>query len=212
MKMKKYICGIMIISITFLTSGCVLQDKIKMNKIEKVIKEANTKEYGNEDTQDSIVYKLMKEDYNQIVYFKDKNTGADTYAFRVQTDFEIENGGIDFFNYEIGRIMINPQNIKSSKCSYNFGVLTDRNSVKWVDCSDTSFMDSIPKIAEMKKSEFEKYNKLMEYVKQEDICSMGDNSETIKECKSIPEKYLSGQVSAYDDAQKQLDKLIRTTL
>ena len=73
-------------------------------------------------------------------------------------------------------------------------------------------MDSIPKIAEMKKSEFEKYNKLMEYVKQEDICSMGDNSETIKECKSIPEKYLSGQVSAYDDAQKQLDKLIRTTL
>lgn len=212
MKMKKYICGIMIISITFLTSGCVLQDKIKMNKIEKVIKEANTKEYGNEDTQDSIVYKLMKEDYNQIVYFKDKNTGADTYAFRVQTDFEIGNGGIDFFNYEIGRIMINPQNIKSSKCSYNFGVLTDRNSVKWVDCSDTSFMDSIPKIAEMKKSEFEKYNKLMEYVKQEDICSMGDNSETIKECKSIPEKYLSGQVSAYDDAQKQLDKLIRTTL
>lgn len=202
----------MIISITFLTSGCVLQDKIKMNKIEKVIKEANTKEYGNEDTQDSIVYKLMKEDYNQIVYFKDKNTGADTYAFRVQTDFEIGNGGIDFFNYEIGRIMINPQNIKSSKCSYNFGVLTDRNSVKWVDCSDTSFMDSIPKIAEMKKSEFEKYNKLMEYVKQEDICSMGDNSETIKECKSIPEKYLSGQVSAYDDAQKQLDKLIRTTL
>lgn len=202
----------MIISITFLTSGCVLQDKIKMNKIEKVIKEANTKEYGNEDTQDSIVYKLMKEDYNQIVYFKDKNTGADTYAFRVQTDFEIGNGGIDFFNYEIGRIMINPQNIKSSKCSYIFGVLTDRNSVKWVDCSDTSFMDSIPKIAEMKKSEFEKYNKLMEYVKQEDICSMGDNSETIKECKSIPEKYLSGQVSAYDDAQKQLDKLIRTTL
>lgn len=212
MKMKKYICGIMIISITFLTSGCVLQDKIKMNKIEKVIKEANTKEYGNEDTQDSIVYKLMKEDYNQIVYFKDKNTGADTYAFRVQTDFEIGNGGIDFFNYEIGRIMINPQNIKSSKCSYNFGVLTDRNSVKWVDCSDTSFMDSIPKIAEMKKSEFEKYNKLMEYVKQEDICSMGDNSETIKECKSIPEKYLSGQVSAYDDAEQQLSKLINTTL
>lgn len=212
MKMKKYICGIMIISITFLTSGCVLQDKIKMNKIEKVIKEANTKEYGNEDTQDSIVYKLMKEDYNQIVYFKDKNTGADTYAFRVQTDFEIGNGGIDFFNYEIGRIMINPQNIKSSKCSYNFGVLTDRNSVKWVDCSDTSFMDSIPKIAEMKKLEFEKYNKLMEYVKQEDICSMGDNSETIKECKSIPEKYLSGQVSAYDDAEQQLSKLINTTL
>lgn len=223
MDLKKILLGLTVVSIPFLTNGCIVQDKIqevqqkikesKMNEIEKILLTANEKTFSTEDIGiDSTVYKFMQDNYNQIVYFKDKNTGADTYTFRVQTDFEIGNGGIDFFNYEIGRIMINPQNIKSSKCSYNFGVLTDRNSVKWVDCSDTSFMESIPKIAEMKKSEFEKYKSLMGYVDKEEYCSLGDNYETVKECKNIPEKYLSGQASAYDDAQKQLDKLIRTTL
>lgn len=223
MDLKKILLCLTVISISFLTSGCIVQDKIqeiqqkieesKMNEIEKILQTTNDKMFATEDIGiESTVYKLMQNNYNQIVYFKDKNTGADTYAFRVQTDLEIGNGGIDFFNYELGRIMLNSQNIKNSKCTYNFNSLLNKNSIKWVDCSDTSFVESIPKIAEMKKQEYEKYKKLMEYVKQEDICSMGDNSETIKECKSIPEKYLSGQASAYDDAEQQLSKLINTTL
>lgn len=221
--LKKILFGLSLFSIPFLTSGCIIQDKIaeyqqkveesKMNELEKIIKTANDKEFDTEDIDvESTVYKFLENNYNQISYFKDKNTGADTYAFRVKTDLEIGNSGTDFFNYEIGRIMLNSQDINKSKCSYNYRTKLDNKEEKWIECSDKTFVESIPKIAEMKKQEYEKYKSLIRYIEKEEFCSLGDNSETVKECKNIPEKYLSGQASAYDDAQHQLAKLRNTTL
>lgn len=154
---------VIIILIIFNKSGVF--DNLNSNAIEKIIKTANTTEQGYEDVgQESKIYKLMEKDYNQISNFKDKQTGADTYAFRVQTDWKVEDNDDNFFEYELGRIMINPKDIKKSKCSYNFRASLDNKPIKWIECSDKSFVESIPKIAELKNKAYLQY-KNNEYVK-----------------------------------------------
>ncbi len=147
---------VIIILIAFNKSGGF--DNLNSNAIEKIIKTANATEQGYEDVgQENTIYKLMEKDYNQISSFKDRQTGANTYAFRVQTDWKYEYNNEDFFNYELGRIIINPKDIKKSKCTYNFRASLDNKPVKWIECSDKSFVESIPKIAELKNKAYQQY-------------------------------------------------------
>ncbi len=233
--MKKRILALAILSIPFLTSGCVLQDKIaelKMNKMEKIVSTANSKEDFHEDTNscpnnctegcenehytswdnyykekgiNSILYKFTENDYNTIVSFKDESTGADTYAIRVITDLEIGNGGNVYFTYELGRILVNKNNPKKSKCTYNYMAGYDNNSVEWIECSDKSFIESIPKIAQLKKEEYEKFKKLNKLAVQAEICGYAD-MEQEPECKN------PALDTAYTEEIKQLSKLRNTNL
>lgn len=254
--MKKIILSFVIIGIPFLTSGCALQDKIaelKMNEMEKIIANANSKEDFHEDTNscpnnctdgcdnehytswenyykekgvNSTLYKFMENDYNAIVAFKDPGTAADVYAVRVLTDMETGNAGGQYFTYELGRILVNKNNPKKSKCTYNYMAGYDNNAVKWFECSDKSFIESIPQIAKLKQEEYEKYKNIQKGTNQEEtgnenpgysaedieFCSLGDNYDTVEKCKKIPEKYIFGDNSYSEKSNEQLSKLRSTTL
>lgn len=237
--MKKRILALAILSITFLTSGCVLQDKIaelKMNKMEKIVSTANSKEDFHEDTNscpnnctegcenehytswenyykekgiNSILYKFTENDYNTIVSFKDESTGADTYAIRVITDLEIGNGGNVYFTYELGRILVNKNNPKKSKCTYNYMAGYDNNSVEWIECSDKSFLASLPEIAKRKKEEYENFKKSNKLAVQAEICGYYDMRQT-PECKNFTSDAVFQQI--FEQEKKALSKLRSTTL
>lgn len=235
MNLKKYLLTLSIISIPFLTSGCIVQDKItelKMNKMEKLISTANEKQAFHEDMNNnptycvegcdnehfvpsesyyqeqginSILYKFMNDNYNQIIVFKDKNTGADTYAFRYATDLILGNGSGTYFVYEIGRILINSQNPKKSKCTYNYMAGYDKNPVQWVDCSETNFIKTLPEIAKLKKTEFEKFRKLNKLAVQRELCAYAESRNSV-ECQNPKLE------TAYEKENEQLAILRKTTL
>lgn len=213
----------------------LFQDKInnlKGNEIEKIIKNANGSQGWHEDTIinpndciegcssehyvdyedvykeqgiNSTLYKVMNDDYNQIVSFKNENTGADTYAFRYKTNLELGNGGGQYFVYELGRIMINPNNPNKSKCSYNFMANYDNNPVKWSNCSETTFINSLHKIAKLKRAEYEKFKEINKLVVQSEICAYADSRDDI-ECQN------PDLDTAYEKEKEQLAKLRSTTL
>lgn len=187
--------------------------ELHMNEIEKIIKTANETKQGYEDVgQENTIYKLMEKDYNQISSFKDKQTGANTYAFRVQTDVKIFNNDTNFFEYELGRIIINPKDIQKSKCTYNFRASLDNNPVKWVECSDKSFIDSIPKIAELKNKSYQQY-KNNEYRKLINLFSEC-NSEGFynSKCDTLPNNSSELIDGWYSGHHEFLEKLRSTTL
>lgn len=197
----------------------LFQDKInnlKGNEIEKIIKNANEKVFGYESAGiENTIYKLMENDYNQIVYFKDKNTGADTYAFRVQTDFKNNSESNDTFNYELGRIIINPNDINKSKYTYNYRSGEDGNPIKWFAGSDKTFVKSIPQIAKLKNEAYLRYknNEYLSLINLYSECTALDAEGLYEQkCETLPQD--SGELldGWYRGSHEALAKLRSTTL
>lgn len=182
-------------------------------QIEKILSKSTAQEEAFEDSNKATLYSIFGSDeYNQVVAFVEK--GVKVYAFRKETDTEVGNGGFKF-NYELGRIQINPNDPLKSRCTFNYRAKMDNNDVKWLDCSEKQFIKSLNKIAKLKEKEYLPLKEMYEEERIADICGMYDSENDVR-C----EKYKNMSDKDYEkfwnnfnrEKQKQLAKLRNTAL
>lgn len=202
-----------IIGILFIVSQFINWDvSDNRGKIESIISQSTSQEEVFEDTNKAIQYNIFgNEGYNQIITFDEK--GIKVYAFRKETDTDVGNGGFKF-NYELGRIYINPNNPQKSKCTYNYRAKEDNNKVIWIDCTEKQFIKNLDKIAELKEREYLPLKSMYEEERLLDICGMFDSENDVR-CDKY--KHLSDKdyevyfKNLESNKQKQLAKLRNTT-
>ncbi|MBQ3311430.1 hypothetical protein IJG72_05065 [bacterium] len=181
------ISGSLLLYIIIFEIVCFIDNIPKLSVIENVLKQA-TEVNETEDTYLIEDYRTTPakkyhffddKDFSDVFEFKDK--GVSVYKFSVETDTDIGNSGEEKFSYEIGRIYINPQDSKKSKCAYNYMGKFSGEKIDYFECSESQFIKSLPKIAEVKKKKFNEFKKVLEEEKLLDFCGMGDN-ENSPEC------------------------------
>lgn len=148
-------------------------------------------------------------DFNAILEFKDK--GISVYKFVVETDSSIGNDG-SYFNYEIGRIYLNPKNSDKSKCTYNYMAKFSNKPVKYFECTESDFIKNLPKISELKKEKYEQFKKVNEEERLFDICGYVAN-ENSPDCAFLKDKNLEKEWERIENSRtKTLDDLRSVTL
>lgn len=166
-------------------------ENVFAKNIENLLKEATEVT----ETEDSFLidysdtparkYSFFDDKYfNSILEFKDK--GSSVYKFVVDTDASVGNGGSSF-SYEIGRIYINSQNPNKSKCTYNYMAKFSDKQINYFECSESQFIETLPKISDLKKKKFDEYKKILDEENQLDICGYGEN-ENNPECSHLKGK------------------------
>ena len=164
---------------------------------------SNDKVYDQNYDKEVDQYTLFNNgEYNKIVKYEDK--GIITYLFKMETDTDIGNGG-DKFDYELGRITINPQDLKKCKCSYNYKprYTVDYHDdelkpiqTKWSDCSESEFIKNIHKIAPKKAEAFSALKEVLDIENKLMPCEYaeeGENPTCDKLMKEINEDELRKQ-------------------
>ena len=182
------ISGVLLLYIILFEIVCLISNIPQKSAIEKLLKSATevteTEEtflidYSNIPAKK---YHFFEDKYfTDILEFKDK--GVSVYKFVVETDTSVGNDGSNF-SYEIGRVYINSQNTKKSKCTYNYMAKFSDEQVKYFECSEPKFIKSFPKIAKLKKEKFNELKSIIEEQQQSYICSYAD-MENKPECKKF---------------------------
>ncbi|MBR1942772.1 hypothetical protein IJ843_03440 [bacterium] len=182
------ISGVLLLYIILFEIVCLISNIPQKSAIEKLLKSATevteTEEtflidYSNIPAKK---YHFFEDKYfTDILEFKDK--GVSVYKFVVETDTSVGNDGSNF-SYEIGRIYINSQNTKKSKCTYSYMAKFSDEQVKYFECSEPKFIKSFPKIAKLKKEKFNELKSIIEEQQQSYICSYAD-MENKPECKKF---------------------------
>ncbi|MGN0018518.1 MAG: hypothetical protein ACI37S_05705 [Candidatus Gastranaerophilaceae bacterium] len=181
------ISGSLLLYIIIFEIVCFIDNIPKLSVIENVLKQATeVTETEDDSLNDYFATHATKyhffgdKDFTDVFEFKDK--GVLVYKFSVETDVHIGNGG-NYFSYELGRIYVNPQDSQKSKCSYNYMAHYSRKEVKYFECSESQFIKSLPKIAEVKKEKFNSFKPILE--KEELISRECGHLENEPECKEF---------------------------
>ena len=182
--------------------------------ISKIIETSTSKEETYEGNIPAVEYKFQNnKNYNQIVTFE-KN-GIKTFAFRMETDTEVGNGGYNF-NYEIGRIMFDINDRTKSACTFNFRTTADGNKFKWFDnCSESKFLTNLNDAAELKRKEYDIIKPMYEELGLIDVCGMAgseDDSVCKKYSKMSDKEFTEYFNNLEKRKRKQLAKLRNITI
>ncbi|MCQ2789438.1 MAG: hypothetical protein MJ229_03560 [bacterium] len=212
--------GILLLYIIIFEIVCFIGNIPRLSVIEKVLKQAteiNKTEaiYLIEDYEETPAKKYHffdNKEFTDVFEFKDK--GVSVYKFSVETDFQVGNGNDDdnYFSYEIGRIYVNPQDSKKSKCTYNYMGKFSDEKIDYFECSESQFIKSLPEIAKIKKEKFNELKKAYKERELIDICGMADNENT-PECSRFNDKNWEQEWERIENSAKSsLTKLRCATL